>query len=181
MMILYIVLIFFMRSKRGLFHHIRALLRPKNQKANFHDILKILAALVIIFFSGRLLVENLEIIANYLNTPPFILSLLALSVGSNLPELFIGTLAVIRKQKEVAFGHYLGAAASNGFFLGLLTLINGPLTITDPYFFIIPLYIVVGLTLFYFFVQKRNDISRNEGYVLLMLYLSFVFVKIFIH
>ena len=136
----------------------------------------------IIFVSGKFLVDNIEIISIQLHVPAYLIGLIGLSIGSNLPELFIGTLSILNKQRDVAFGHYLGSAASNGFFLGLLVLINGkPVPISDPYFFIAPAYIVTGLSVFYFFIRKNNDITRGEGFVLLGIYLSFVILKIFVH
>lgn len=181
MMLLYLGMVLLMKKKKSLFQRVQDIFNPEYHPGNLYDILKISTGMIIIFFAGKLLVDHLEIVSNIFKIPPYLIALLALSIGSNLPELFIGTLSVLNKQKEVAFGHYLGSAASNGFFLGLLTVINGPVTITDPYFYIVPIYITLGLLLFYFFVRKNNDISRYEGIAMLLLYLSFVVVKILVH
>lgn len=181
MMGLYLGLVYFMREKKSVMDRIRDVFNPELNPANLYDILRILAGMIVIFFCGKLLVDNLEVVSVYFNVHPYLIGLIGLSIGTNLPELFIGTISVINKQRDIAFGHYLGSAASNGFFLGFLTLINGPITIFDPFFFIVPMYILIGLSLFYYFVRKNNDISRSEGFVLLTLYVSFVIVKIFIH
>ncbi len=175
LIVLYCGLILFMREKKNLVEQIMNAINPRKRAANMYQVTKIVVGIIIIFFAGKLLVDNLVVIAGQLHVPPYLIALLGLSIGSNLPELFIGVLSVIRRQKEITFGHYLGSASANGFFMGLLTIINGKsVMVLDPFYFLIPLFLGTGLILFYQFTRSRNDLSRKEGGILLGLYCAFV-------
>lgn len=182
MVALYCLLILFIREKRSISDQIMNMVKPNKRSANIYQLTKIVIGIAIIFFAGKLLVDNLIILAEYMHIHPYLIALLGLSIGSNLPELFIGVLSVLQKQKEITFGHYLGSAAANCFFMGILTIMNrGTVVINDHYSFVAPLFLGIGLILFYRFVHSRNDLSRKEGSILLGLYFTFVAVTILLN
>ena len=85
------------------------------------------------------------------------------------------------KNYQVAFGNYVGSAVFNTFLLGILTLIHGrPVFLSNSYTISL-LFLIVGLLLFYRFARTKNTLSRQEGLILLAVYLIFILTEIYLH
>jgi len=139
---------------------------------------KILVAIILVFFASSILVKQTTVLANYFGASPFIISILVISVGTNIPELSIAVRAVLAKKKDIAFGNYLGSATLNTLELGLLGLISTkPIPALGSNFSIA--VFLVGLVLFLYFAKSRKTISRVEGSVLILIYFLFVAFEIF--
>lgn len=100
-----------------------------------------------------------------------------LSLGTNLPELSVGIRSLSSGKKEIAFGDYIGSAAANTAIFGVLTVVNKSDVIIPDHFFQRFIFIAAGLGLFYFFSRSKNNISRGEGLILLLVYILFLLVE----
>lgn len=131
----------------------------------------------ILIFSSNILVKETVDIAHDFGIAPFLVSLLALSVGTNLPEIALMVRTILRGEKEIAFGNYLGSATFNTFVLGILGIASGNTVINSDLVKVF-IFIVAGLGLFYFFAKSKNELSRKEGIILLCVYAIFLIVEI---
>lgn len=145
---------------------------------SFLDVVKVAVGIGIVFIASQFIVDQTLAFAQFFHIPVFYLSLLVLSVGANLPELSLAIRAVISGKKDIAFGDYLGSAAANTMLFGVFTLINDGEVFTFNSFLTTFAFIVSGLGLFFFFSQSRKDISRREGFILLVVYVAFVIYEI---
>lgn len=177
MILLYGVLFLITQRQKGLFG-------KGNRKAlqiktySLIDILKILGGVVIVLLASNIIVDKTIYFATSLAVSPFVISLLALSFGTNLPELSIAVRSIFSRKKEIAFGDYLGSAAANTLLFGVFTILNSGEVITATSFYVPFVFMISGLALFYYFTRSKNDISRSEGFILFMLYLLFVAVEL---
>lgn len=145
------------------------------------EMLRIVFGVVTIFIASRFIVEQTVYFSQILEVSPFLISLLLIAVGTNIPELSFVFRSVFMKNNQVAFGDYVGSASFNTFLLGSLTLFYGkPVILTNSYLISL-LFLVIGLILFYYFARTKNSISRFEGIVLLAMYLLFLATELFIH
>ena len=131
-------------------------------------------ATFIIFLASKYIVAETVYFSSVFKVSQFIISIIILSIGTNLPEISLTIKAIINKKNEVALGDYLGSAAANSLLFGLFTLINGKRINLNVYSFRILLLTLLGLGVFYFFSRSKNDISKKEGKILLLIYLLFV-------
>ena len=180
MILLYGILISYLDKKQSLLDKVKSftsLLIP-NKRGKIMDVVKIAAGAAVIFFASRILVNEAVILAGFFSISPLIIGLILLAVGTNIPELFIGVKSLLNHQKDVAFGDYLGSAAANTFIFGVMTVMYGSFTVIN-HFVMITALLFVGLGLFITFGLRKNDISRNEGLALLLIYISFLVVEIF--
>ncbi len=169
----YLVLFYVIQKKHGIFDKENVELMQL-KAYSFIDLLKVIFGLVVVFISSNFIFEQTLVFSNLLNMPPFYISLLALGLGTNLPEMSIAIRAVLSNKKDVAFGDYLGSGAANVLLFGLLTLTNGGEVLTINNFLPMFIFVVLGLGLFFYFSQSKKDISVKEGYTLLFLYFLFV-------
>lgn len=142
------------------------------------DIAFVTICATVIFMSGKLLVTDALYFSASFNIPSSLIGLLLISLGTNVPELVIAMRAIQQKKKVVAFGDYMGSAACNTLILGLLVLVNGTVTIDRQEFWLIAVFLLMGLSLFYLFSSSKNDISRAEGAALCLVYVAFVAIEI---
>jgi cation:H+ antiporter len=145
---------------------------------SFVELAKVVAGVIIVFVSSQFIVDKTLLFSEMLKINPYYLSILVLSLGTNLPELSIAIRAVTAGKKDIAFGNYLGSAAANTLLFGVFTIMNNGEVFTFNSFLITFLFIASGLVMFYFFSQTKRDISRKEGYILFSLYILFVIYQI---
>lgn len=176
MIVAYGLLVYFIERKQGLMdenHKELFSLRAYSLK----DIIRLLVGVAIVFISGRIIVDKTIYFSEILGISSFYISLLLLSFGTNLPELSLAVRSVLSGKKDIAFGDYLGSAAANTFLFGIFSLLNGGEVLTESGYLPTFIFLLVGLTLFYFFARSKNIVSRAEGIVLLGVYIAFVITE----
>ena len=148
-----------------------------HKKNTVRDAGKILAGAFIVYMASAVLVENTIYFSKVLSVSPYLLSLLGLSIGTNLPEISIALRTVTYGKKDIALGDYIGSAAANSLILGVLAIINGQVITFTNHLSITFLMMTLGLFLFYRFTRSKNDISRVEGFLLFLVYLVFFILE----
>ena len=145
------------------------------------EIIKILVAVGIIFVASKFVVDQSLYFSTLLKVSPFFISLIFIAIGTNIPELSLVFRSIFMKNKQVAFGDYIGSAVFNTFLLGMLTLIyNKTVYLTNSYVVSL-VFLVVGLAAFYYFARTKHSISRLEGLFLFALYVLFLTSEMVIH
>lgn len=179
-MALYGFLLISVQAKKGIVEKLKSLNQKSGTKAS-RELVRILFGVVTIFIASRFVVDQTLYFSQILGVSPFLISLLLIAIGTNVPELSLVVRSVFMRNHQVAFGDYVGSAAFNTFLLGLLTVINGkPVLLTNSYLVSL-LFLVIGLAIFYYFSRTKNSISRTEGLFLLLIYLIFLGTELVIH
>lgn len=173
LVILYFVLFYVVQKKNGILDNENKELL--NMKAySYTSILKILAGVGMLFVGGNVVVDKTLYFSGIFNISTFYISLIVVSIGTNIPELSLAVRSAISGKKDIAMGDYLGSAAANALLFGIFTLLSGGEVIAISNFFVTFGFIVGALSLFYFFFHKKSYISRNDGILLFAVYILFV-------
>jgi cation:H+ antiporter len=178
--LLYAALVFIIQKKKGIFENLSAISNTSKSKTA-KQLVKIILGIIIVFTCSHYIVEETLYFAQVLNISPFLISLLLISIGTNIPELSIVVRSAFLKNNQVAFGDYIGSSTFNTFLLGALTLASGKTVYMSNSYAISLLFLIVGLILFYIFARTRNTITWREGLVLLCIYLIFMTTEITTH
>lgn len=173
MVIIYTVLFYFIEKKKGMMENLKD--KIIHHPSHFAiDIITIIFGCILIITSSRVVVDLTIYFSEHFHISLFLISLLGLSIGTNLPELSLAARSIMAKKKDVAFGDYIGSAAANTFLFGILTLYyNKPIVLIN-HFGLTFLLMILGLLLFLYFARSKNEISRGEGLILLIIYALFV-------
>lgn len=137
------------------------------------NIFKVAVAVVIVFAASNLLVHHTVLLGNYFGISTFILSILVLSIGTNIPELSIAVRAITEQKNDIAFGDYVGSASLNTAEMGILILAGGKTIPANGSNFSV-LAFLIGLVVFAIFGKSKSSISRREGLGLLVWYVLFI-------
>jgi len=174
---IYGILFYFIEKKGGLLKIFEEKTLP-NKKNLAEIITRLIFAISVIFFTSNFIVNQTIYFSQYFGISSFIISLIFLSIGTNLPELSLAVRSVTMGKKDIALGDYLGSSAANTLFFGILTLLNGKRVVFGNYAIQTLILTLLGLGIFYLFSRSKNDISRKEGLILLLVYVVFISVEL---
>ncbi|MBW2974454.1 calcium/sodium antiporter [Candidatus Woesearchaeota archaeon] len=127
----------------------------------------------LIFLGAKYTVVSVIEISKILNVGKEIIALSAVALGTSLPELAVTCTAARKGKPEIAVGNILGSNIFNSLVVmgipGLISNINIPRSIIT---FSLPLMVIA--TLIYYFITEDKEITKWEGYMLLVFYIFFI-------
>lgn len=138
-------------------------------KFSFKNIILMLLGLAGVVGGGELVVNSATNVAHAIGISDSIIALTVVAIGTSLPELVTGVVAVRKGETDLAIGNVLGSNIFNIFLiLGLSSIVN-PLTYNFNTFINILIMLVSGLIVF-FLTLKNMRIGRKKGIIMLSLY-----------
>ena len=140
----------------------------------FISLTYLILGIILLPVSGQLVIDSASMIALSLGVSQALISLLAIAIGTSLPELSASIMAAIHHDTDIAIGNVLG---SNIFNIGLILGLSGfvsPLSISST--LIHHLYGLIIVSLLFsvgIFFKKSHQITRFESGLLLCGYVIF--------
>ena len=144
----------------------------------FISILLIIISLIGLFIGGRLVVTNAVSLATILGVSQKMIGLTIVAIGTSLPELVTAIVAALKKQADIAIGGIVGSNIFNTLFVLGISATIAPITLNTPVNFDLAVMFIAFLLLFLFSLTKRM-IEKWEGFVFIVIYLSYILLLIF--
>ncbi len=134
------------------------------------------AGLAMLVFGADCFVSNAKLIARCCGVSELVISLTILAVGTSLPELVVGLVAVMRGNVDIAVGNVVGSNIFNILaILGISAAAAGGLTVSNQALVCdIPFMCATALVGGYFCITGKT-LARWEGAVLLLAYIGYLF------
>lgn len=167
------VVVFYRRA--GFLNHLR-INRPDRRVMTL-AIGEVLVGAAIIAVTGHVLVDETVAFAGFLGVPALLVSLFLLSIGTNLPEFTLAIRSLVTKRTDIAFGDFVGSAATNPLLFGIFTLIYGPFRLDTAGINLPLLTIALGYILYYLFARSGRRVSTSEGIGLIAIFALFLVVQ----
>jgi len=124
--------------------------------------------------SSTFVVKAAVSLATSTHTPLFVIGLLLLSLGTNLPEITLLLAALRKHHQQLVLGDILGSATANTLIIGLIGFIS-PFTISSRKEFLIGgIFLGFSALVFSIAAITKRHLTRKEGFVLVALYLAFL-------
>lgn len=140
------------------------------------NVLKLGGAVGVLMLASHSAVRELIEISSILQTPRFLLSMLILPIGTNLPEVSLALASLATGKREFALADYLGALTFNSLLIGLLALgFGGSIALGQNISGVIIVF-VGGLGIFWWSCYSREVLSVKESVGLLLIYLALLVV-----
>jgi len=150
----------------------------KKTKLESKTILILIASIVLIYFGAKYTIHSVIKLSEILSVGKEIIAASAIALGTSFPELMVSLTAAKKGKQEIAIGNILGSNIFNSFaVMGIPALIGsfhipgGMLTFSLPLLLIGALLVA---TLLYFFITQDKEITRWEGWMLIIFYLFFL-------
>lgn len=151
---------------------------PKQGEGLFiHIILPFLGGLLLIIFGAKYTVEAVVSLATLINISAGAIAASAVALGTSLPELFVTVVAARKHAYEIAIGNVMGSNLFNIFGIMGIAGLFGTITFTSQLLtFALP--VLLAATFMFYLVTSDKNVSRWEGWALILLYLFFI-VRLF--
>jgi len=139
-------------------------------------VIMVVGGLVLLVVGGRIIVSSAVAIAESLGISQVIIGLTIVALGTSLPELATSVVAAFKKNSDIALGNIIGSNIFNVFFiLGISSTIR-PLPIYNNMGIDLLLAALGSLLVLVFVVtNKRNEIKRWEGLLLVCIYVAYLY------
>ncbi len=151
--------------------------KTERPKLLFSDFALLVLGVMLLTFSSRYLVQSVIGLSELHQIAIGAISIIAVAVGTTLPELIVSVKAVINGDSEIALGNVFGSNIFNSFIvIGIPGLIGGLPLDHETYYIGIP-FLILATVLFIFSGISRR-IHAYEGAFYILLYILFI-IKIF--
>lgn len=143
------------------------------------NVMLIILGIVALKIGGDLVVDNAKIVATALNVSEKIIGLTIVAIGTSLPELVTSVTAAIKGESDIAIGNIIGSNIFNMLLIIGVSATIHPITYNITYNSqMMILFVAMTLMLIFPFIKPKDELSRKNGLILVLLYL-FYMVKLF--
>jgi cation:H+ antiporter len=133
----------------------------------------LLVSIFFIYLGAKYTIESVIKLSEILNIGKEIIAISAVALGTSLPELTVSINAARKGRQEIAVGNVLGSNIFNTFAVMGIPALFGTLVIPQSILtFGLPMMLIA--TLLYFFITQEKEITKWEGYLLLIFYVFFI-------
>jgi len=144
------------------------------------SILMILGGLVGLVVGGKWIVDGAVMFATQLGISEALIGLTVVAVGTSLPELATSAVAAYKKNVDIAIGNVIGSNIFNIFWILGISASITPLPFSPALGLDLGVVTVVTLLLFLaLFVGKRHTLERWQGWLFVVLYISYTVFLVF--
>lgn len=177
---LYVLLFFVVKAPAGTLERVERVFQRERRSLRENTVLRLVLGGLVVFLASRDIVTQTVSYSAQYHVSDFLVSLIVIAIGMNLPELTLAIRAGLSKDQkiqDIAVGDLMGSAAANVLIMGAFSLISINTVVTAQNFITVFAFIVVTLALFYLFTLGRKKLTPLKGLALLTVYALFVAVQ----
>ena len=142
-------------------------------------LVSILGGFGILIYSSSVVINNALSLANAWGISQSIIGIFIIGLGTSLPEMVVSLAALRRKAFSLSVGNLIGSNIFDILFtLGTASAISGFFVDRKFLTFDIPFLFATSIIVLIFF-GKRKKIDKKEAVALILIYLIYVFIKLF--
>jgi cation:H+ antiporter len=136
----------------------------------------------LVVVGARILIDSTINISIIWGVPKILIAIIAVAVGTSLPELAVVITAAFKRMAGISIGDILGANMFNVMALGTTSLVSTIPVTAKILTTVIPIMLLVNVLLLLFMstkwlISKKWQLSRAEGVILLAIYAIFVWLQ----
>ena len=145
----------------------------KIRKLDLKTLIILAVSAFFIYLGAKYTVESVIQLSEILNIGKEIIAISAVALGTSLPELMVTVSAARKGKPEMAVGNILGSNIFNSLAVMGIPALIGTLIIPHSILtFGLPMMLIA--TLLYFFITQDKEITRWEGWMLIIFYVFFI-------
>lgn len=152
----------------------------KKQKLDRSVWIMLIGGAFFVFLGAKFTIDAVIQISGILNIGTDVIAVIAVALGTSLPELMVTISAARKGNAEMAVGNVLGSNIFNTFVVMGIPALFAPFFTRTGDLIVTPGLLTLGLpvmliaTLLYLFVTRDKSVTRWEGWMLLMVYVFFI-------
>ena len=139
----------------------------------------LVASITCITLSSDVIVNNAISLAEKLNVSEKVITMVAIVIGTSLPEMFMTITSARKKEFDMAIGNIIRTNIFNiCIVLGLPIVIYGDLVLDNFHLADIATVFLTSFLL-YIFAKSEKEVSKKEGLVMLLIFIAYYVCLIF--
>jgi len=145
----------------------------RKKRFDWKNLIVLVVSGFFIYVGAKYTIDAVIKLSGMLNIGTEIIAVSAMALGTSLPELMV-TISATRKGKpEIAIGNVLGSNIFNSFaVMGIPSLFGVLVVPASILMFSLPIMIIA--TLLFFFVTVEKEVTKWEGWILIIFYVFFI-------
>jgi cation:H+ antiporter len=150
-------------------------------KGLYKSVKKVVIALILLLVASEGIVRSAGAFSEALGISLPLVGILIVGLGNALPETYFAIISARRKNTFMILGDLMGSVIiCSTLVLGIVVLI-APIQIHDfSPFAVARIFLVISALFFFIAVKSDKRITRIEGLLLLLLYISFIIVEVYL-
>jgi cation:H+ antiporter len=148
------------------------------KKEYINSIFWFIFGVALLILSAKFVVSYAILIAVELSLPLIFIGILAVALGTSLPELVFELKAIKSGVSNMAWGDIMGSVVVNStLVLGIVAVISPIAVANYTMFMIAAVFLLFSLILFIYVVKVKEEINWKHGIVFLLIYVVFIIVE----
>lgn len=145
------------------------------------DLFFIFLGLVLLLAGGQGIVMSAMFFSKTLNVAVGIIGIFAVAIGTCMPETFFSLHAARNRGDWMILGTQMGnVVVTSTMVLGIVSLIH-PINVGNfAPFAVTRIFLFISMVLFFIFLKTNQKITKNEGLILIGVYVLFLITEIFV-
>ena len=145
----------------------------RKRRPDYKTILILIGSLALVYVGAKYTIDSVLALSEIWGIGTEIIAVVAIALGTSLPELSVTISAVKNKNAEIAVGNILGSTIFNSLAVMGIPVLFGTMIITESILsFGLPMMLIA--VFMYFFITLDKEITRWDGWLLLIFYIFFV-------
>lgn len=145
----------------------------KKEKLDWKILIILIVSAFFIYMGARYTIESVIKLSEILSIGKEIIAISVVALGTSLPELMVTISAARKGRSEMAVGNILGSNIFNSLAVMGIPALIGTLIIPQSILtFGLPMMLIA--TLLYFFITQDKEITKWEGWLLIIFYVFFI-------
>ena len=155
---------------------------PEFKKPQYNILLSlgfIVVSIIGMYFGSTFLIDGASGIALHWGVSERVISVTVIAFGTSVPELSTSVIAAIKKESDISVGNILGSNIFNVFAILGITASIKDVTVSSKILSSDILWMLASfiLLLVFMFVPKKYKIARVGGVILLVFYISYIYIS----
>ena len=130
-------------------------------------------------YGSDLFIKGATGIAILFKVPLIIVSLSVVALGTSIPELVTSIVALKKEEPNLVIGNILGSNIINVLLVLGSSLLVNPINVSSYATSVSIFFVTIVTLLLLYWRSYRDAISRNNGFLLLLLYILFIYINTF--
>lgn len=172
---IYLLYIFYIDQKKH--NHFGICISSEGNEI-FKKVLYIIVGIVLVVVMSNLIMNLFINLLDGLRVSIFIIGLVMFSLGTNIPELAVAIRSYRRKVGNLSMSNIIGSAISNILIIGMFALIRPFKVDVNMSYYTLIFFTILIFVSFLHFYRTDSVLTRKEGLILIIIYLSFIITQI---
>lgn len=173
LILILVFMIFVLYLVNMLFHKNEKALKEEIKYPIYLALILMVVSILLIVFSSDLIVDSATKIANALHVSDKIITMVAIVIGTSLPEMVMTITSAKKREFDMALGNIIGTNIFNiCIVLGLPIVIYGDMALRGFGFIDIVILFLSSFLLFYF-ARSERTITRKEAIIMLGIFVFY--------